>query len=214
MGFRKVAGLAGIGFVVLLVGSFLMYGSPPSTAAKPDEIAKYVADTDSFLLGGLAGILGAALMIPWVAGFVIPFAESDRARGEGFALMIAGSTLVACAAIGTALALLATLGLRTEELDGPTVRVLWDASNVAYSFSILLVVPAAGATALAVLKHGLMPRWFGYLSGVAALLGLSAIPGFVATGDAAMLLLFGFVGMLVWVLASSVLMVRGGAVAK
>ena len=64
MGFRKVAGLAGIAFVVLLVLSFLMYGSPPSTTAKADEIVKYVADTDSFLLGGLMGALGAALMIP------------------------------------------------------------------------------------------------------------------------------------------------------
>ena len=214
MGFRKVAGLAGIGFVVLLVLSFLMYGSPPSTTAKADEIAKYVADTDSFLLGGLMGALGAALMIPWLAGFVIPFAESDRTRGEAFALVIAGTGIVSCASIGIALSVLATLGLRIEELDGPAVRVLWDTSNVGYAFSILLLAPGAGATAIAVLKHGLMPRWFGYLSGLVALLALSALPGFVATGDAAMILLLGFVGLLVWVLASSILMVRGAAAPK
>ena len=214
MAFRKMAGLAGIGFVVLILASFVMYGSPPSATATADELAKYVADTDTYLLGGLMGVLAAVLMIPWVAGFVIPFAESDRARGEGFALVIAGTGLVSCAAIGIALALLATLGLRLEELDGAAVRALWDTSNGAYAFSILLLLPGAGATAVAVLKHGLMPRWFGYLSAVTAVLSLSALPGFVATGDAAMVLLFGFVGMLVWVLASSVLMLRGGAAPK
>lgn len=214
MGFRKMAGVSGIAFVVLLVASFVLYGSPPPTSATADEIAKYVVDTDTYLLAGVMGLLGALLMIPWVAGFVIPFTASDREHGEGFGLVIAGATLVASVAIGVALAALATLGLRIEELDGPTARALWDFSNAAYGFSILLVVPAAGGAAVATLKHGLMPRWFGYLSGVVGLLGLSALPGFMATGEAVMVLLLGLAGMLVWVLASSVLMLRGAAAPK
>lgn len=214
MGFRKAAGFAGVGFVVLMLVSFLLYGSPPSATAKADELTKYVADTDSFAMAGLVGALAAALMIPWLAGLVIPFSESDRARGEAFALVIAGTGIVSCAGIGTALGVLTTLGLRIDELDGPAVRLLWDTSNAVYGFSILLVLPGAGATAIAVLKHGLMPRWFGYLSALAAVLALSALPGFVATGNAAMLLMVGFMGMLVWVLASSVLMLRGAAAPK
>jgi len=48
------------------------------------------------------------------------------------------------------------------------------------------------------MRRGVMPRWFGYLSRVVALLGLSAIAGFLKfKGDEPMVVLAGFLGILV-----------------
>lgn len=209
MEFRKMAGVIGLVLVALIVASFATYGEPPSASAPADEIAQYVADTDAYLAGGLVTALAAALMLPFIAGFTLPFFSSDREHNEAFGFVIAGSFLLSAASIGIAAALLAALGLRIEQFEGGSVRALWDGGNAIYGFGILLLFPGAGAAAMAILKHGLMPRWFGYLSGLVALLGLTAVPGFLTDGDAGMAVLGGFIGMLVWVLVASILMLRG-----
>lgn len=208
MEFRRMAGIAGIAMVVLMVGSFVAFGEPPSASASADDIAKYVADSDGFLIGNALTALGVALMLPFVAGFSAPFLASDRDHGEGFGTLIAGSLFVSAAGIGIAAAGFAALGLRIEQFEGGSVRALWDGGNAIYGFSMLMLLPAAGGAAMGIMKHGLLPRWFGYLSVVVALLGLTAIPGFLTDGEGGTAVLGGFLGLLVWILVASILMMR------
>ena len=213
MSFRKIAGFAGLVFVVLLIASFVAYGEPvdePTTGI--EQIGGYIFDNGSYLLAGVFGALGAVALIPFAAGFAMPFFASDREHQEGFGVVIVAALVAASAAIGVALAALATLGLRLEELDDSARRALWDFSKVAYAFSILLVIPAASGAAAAIMWHGVMPRWFGYLSGLVALLGLSAIAGFLKfEGDEPLVVLAGFLGILVWVFTASIVMIRDPA---
>lgn len=211
MSFRRMAGVSGLVFVALMVGSFIAYGTPPSWDAPASEIAQYVADADGYLLAGGLAALGSLGFGVFIAGFVIPLMASDREHREGYGLVVFGSALVTGAAVGVAVAALATLGLRLEELDGPTTRALWDLSNASYSIGILFLVTMAGGAAAAILKRGLMARWFGWLSALVSASGLLAVAGLVSTGSTAMLVVVGFFAFLIWTLTASILMVRSGA---
>lgn len=208
MSFRKMAGVCGLAVVVLMAASFVLYGSPPSATAPADEIVAYIEDTDTYLLSGIAGALGAVLMVPFAVGFTLPVLASDREHREGFGAVVLATFAVATGCVGLAIAALAVTGLRVDELGPAVVRGLWDFSNTIYAFSILLLIPAGAAMAMAITRHGLMPRWFGYLSWVVALLGLTGIPGFLVATNAAMAVIAGFAAMLVWILSASILMVR------
>ncbi len=216
MSFRKMAGFAGLAFVVLFVTSSFVYGGEPlldwaTPTAGVEQIAGRIFEhgSGSYLLAGALRAFGAVALIPFAAGFAMPFFTSDREHYEGFGVLIVAALVAASTTIGAALAALTTFGLWVEDLDESSMRALWDLSKAAYAFSILLVIPAAGGAAAAIMRHGMMPRWFGYLSGVVALLGLSAIAGFLEfKGDEPMVVLAGFLGILGWVLTASIVMIR------
>jgi len=214
--FRRMAGFAGLLFVVLLIASSFVYGGEPllDWATPTTGIEQIVGQgfehgSSSYLLAGVLRAFGAVALIPFAAGFAMPFFFSDREHDEGFGVVIVAALVAASTTIGAALAALTTLGLRLEELDDSAKWALWDLSKAAYAFSILLVIPAAAGAAAAIMRHGVMPRWFGYLSAVVALFGLSAIAGFLKfKGDEPMVVLVGFLGILVWVFTASIVMIR------
>ncbi len=218
MSFRKMAGFAGLAFVVLLIVPWFFQGGEPLDWATPttgvEQIAGRIFEhgSGSYLLAGVLRAFGAVALIPFAAGFAMPFFTSDREHHEGFGVVIVAALVAASTTIGAALAALTTFGLWVRDLDESSMRALWDLSKAAYAFSILLVIPAAAGAAAAIVRHGVMPRWFGYLSGVVALLGLSAIAGFLEfRGDEPMVVLVGFLGILVWVFTASIVMIRESA---
>lgn len=208
MSFRRTSGLAGILAVVLFVASFIAYGSPPSTDASAAEIAAYVADTDGYILGNALGALAAVLVLVYVAGFAVPFGRSDREHGEAYGTVIVGSAVVAVTSIALAVGLFAALSNRLDSLDEATVWVLWDGGNIMFSVAILTLFVGAGAAAAAIMRRGVMPRWFGWLSGIVALTGLTGLIPFFTDGAAVQAILAGFLGFLLWTLAGGILLIR------
>ena len=54
MSFKRMAGYAGITYVVLAVVTFILQGSPPSVDALAPELADYIAETGSAFKAAIA----------------------------------------------------------------------------------------------------------------------------------------------------------------
>jgi len=208
--FRKMAGWAGVLFVVFNMVAFFIWGTPPSADAPASEVATYLADGGNTYKFGVA-LTGIAtiFMVVFIAGFLVPFFRSDREHGEGYGVMVLGGILVSGAMYVVAIAANAALVLRGGfELDAATTRALWDFQYVAYALAILAVPIFAGGAAMAIGKRSVMPAWFGYFSWVVALLGFTGVAGTVSGSNIGMLTLAGYLGLLLWTLAGGIVLLR------
>jgi hypothetical protein len=209
MGFARTAACFGIGFVVLEVAGFVLWGSPPGTDAPASEITRYFADAGSVpKIGSVLNALAYALAVPFIVGFVVPFLKKDREHGEGYGWVVFGGFLVtgATALVGLSASFVQVLR-GGAELDAATTRAVSDLSNMAYGLAILFMVVWAGGAAVAIFKRRVMPQWFGILSVLVALGGITGIVSVVSTG-LGMVIVVGFVLLVLWVLAASVIMLR------
>ncbi|OFW66253.1 MAG: hypothetical protein A2Z12_05630 [Actinobacteria bacterium RBG_16_68_21] len=215
MSFRRMAGWAGVAFVAFNLVAFFVWGTPPDAEAPASEVAKYLADGgNAYKFGIVMAGLAMIFMVPFIAGFLIPFFRSDREHGEGYGVVVLGGILVSGAMYGVAIAANAALTLRGGfELDAATTRILWDFQYTAYAAAILAVPIFAGGAAIAIGKRGVMPAWFGYLSWVVALAGFTGIAGLVSGSGIGLLTLAGYVGLLLWTLAGGIALLREPAAA-
>jgi hypothetical protein len=209
VGFRRTAACFGLGFVILEITGYILWGFPPATEAPAHEITRFFADAGSLpKIGSVLNALAYTLAVPFIAGFVVPLFKSDREHGEGFGWVVVGGFLVmgATALVGLS-ASFAQVLRGGAELDEAAMRALSDFSTMAYGLAILFVSLWAGGAALAVLKRGVMPRWFGFFSVLVALGGLSGVASIVRA-DLGWAVAIGFVLLVLWVLAASVVMLR------
>ena len=214
MGFRRTAACFGIAFVILEVTGYLLWGTPPATEAPADEIIKYFADAGSTpKIGSVLNALAYALAVPFIVGFILPFLKKDQEHGEGYGWVVFGGFLVtgATALVGLGASFVQVLR-GGAELDAATTRAVSDFSNMAYGLAILFMLVWAGGAAMAIFKRGVMPRWFGVFSVVAALGGITGIVS-VVSADLGMVISGGFVLLVLWVLTASVVMLREPAAA-
>lgn len=208
MSFRKMAAYAGIVSVLLNIASVIAYGSVPGPNDPAAEVVRYVSGSDGYLVAGVFGGLSAIAWLLFLAGFVVPFLKSDREHGEGYGVAVFGSGIIMGVALLVAIAAFAVIGVSIDEFDEATVLALWDFGNLTYGALVLVMILAAGAAAVGIMKRGVMARWFGILSAVVALSGITGIVPFLTGGNAAMVILVGFAGMIVWTVAASILMMR------
>jgi hypothetical protein len=214
VGFRRAAACFGIGFVILEVTGFVLWGSPPGTGAPASEITRFFADAGSVpKIGSVLNALAYTLAVPFIVGFILPFLKKDREHGEGYGWVVFGGFLVtgATALVGLS-ASFAQVLRGGAGLDAPTMRAVSDFSNMAYGLAILFMVVWAGGAAVAVFKRRVMPQWFGILSVLAALGGITGIVS-VVSAHLGMVIDVGFVLLVVWALAASVVMLRTQTVA-
>lgn len=216
MSFRKMAGWAGVLFVVLNVVAFAMFGTPPDADAPASEVAAYVVDGGNAYKVGIA-LTGIAtiFMALFIAGFLVPFFRSDREHGEGYGVVVLSGALLAGAVSTVGLAAGAVLALREgAELDAATTRALWDLQYIGYGLAILAVPIFAGGAAMAIRKRGVMASWFGAVSWLVAIAGFTGIASIVSGAGIAMLTLVGFLAMMVWILAAGIVLIRDRGAAE
>ena len=205
----RLAAGAGIGFVALFVAGFSATTKPPSLSAGNAKWVAYFRDhsreiKSSSILYGLA-----LIAFLW---FAASLATRLRAAGEqrlgatvlGGAGATAGAFLVA-SAIQAALAF--QIALESPAQVKAFVDLFY-AVGIVVGFTVGVVL---GATAIAALRSGALPRWYGLASGLAAVVvvvsgGAFTHDGFYAP-DGAYALIATLVS-LVWVLVTSVLLMR------
>ncbi len=209
MGFRRVAACFGIAFVVLEVAGFVLWGSPPGTGAPAGEIARFFADAGNVpKIGSVLNALAYTMAVPFIVGFALPLLKNDREHGEGYGWVVFGGFLItgATALVGLS-ASFAQVLRGGAELDAAAMRAVSDLSNMAYGLAVLFMVVWAGGAAAAVFKRRVMPQWFGVLSVLAALGGLTGVVSIVSAGLGTVIDV-GFILLVLWVLAASVIMLR------
>ena len=191
---ERLAALAGVGFVALYVAAFAL---GIEVGPSDREILDYYGDSGNRAKEVVAFFLIAAAGLAFLL-----FAGSLRsliARVEQESAMLAALAWaggLACAVLvlaGNAVSRATAFAAMSDEfeLDPNTRRLVEDVGFLLFVSGALAAIPLVVAVSLAVVRHGLLPRWLGWAGFVVAALLPLAI-GFV-----------GFLVFLVWVLAVS-----------
>ncbi len=165
----RLAPLTGILAVVLwVVGAAMLFSDEPGSSASPDELAAHFADNAGRLLAGsFIFMLGVASFL-WFVGTL----RAVLARVEGGVGRVAG--IAAAGGVATASMLFGMVApeaagaLQAQNEDrGPspesadTLSALGDGFFIAAEVAAIVLV---AATAVAVLRTGVLPRWVAWVS--------------------------------------------------
>ena len=211
MSFNRLAALAGFIVIVLLVLNAALLGDQPTLDDSIEDVVQYIGEDQALhRLAAVLGLLDLPFYIVFIAAIVAKLRDGDREHGEAWAIAaLAGAVFIGVTAtIGESLNLI--LFLRGGEgLDDSTVRAIYDGSAVAYGSIGIAVAGVTGSVAIAAIRREFWPRWYGWLSALVAVIGVISVGGVAWTSTAGLLLgIAPFVGLLVWTLASSILLYR------
>jgi hypothetical protein len=213
---ERLGAATGIVFFILLVVSFFVGpDKPPAFTDSAQKVANYVADNRNHLQAGTALTLLSAPFFLWFLGSLARSLRLAEERGPGrlAAVSFAGGILaLALASAGTGIQWAASYH---SDLDPSTIRGMWDSGLVIFSFALGAgITTLIGAESVLALRNGALPRWLGAAGVAIALLELvyGVVSTFKETGafsaaDGAIGLI-GFLLFGLWVLATSIVLVR------
>lgn len=205
----KLAAAGGIIGVALFIVAIIVYGSAPSADDDAQAVAAFFSDNRSRVLWSvvLSGL--GLLAFVW---FIAALVQTMRDAGEGrlasaaFASFLLGYSIGAVAALDRA-----TLAFSVADARPDLVLPLYHLSLVIDVVGGLLVAGLYTAVAGATFRTGLFPRWWAWISAVAAVWAVVNATawnrdGFWSpTGGGAFI---GFNVFFVWMLVTSILLVR------
>jgi hypothetical protein len=212
----RIAAIAGIAFIVLIVASFFTPDTPGSDVTAERIASEITAEESGHQLSLFLGFLADLAFFVFLAGL-----WSRLRRWEGMGGMLAG--LVAISGAVFLATILVSEGIYLALVKGatdgdpgalPALAVLDDwvgASSVVPGTALF------AAIAWAILTTRALPVWLGWLSALTALSMLVSVLGvFQSADDEGVIGFTGFAGfllILIWVLAASVvlLMKAGGS---
>ena len=178
-GLARYAPLTGAAAVLFWIfGAVVTDMDAPADNASGAEIAAYMVDNDWQIFTGSALFsFGSALFI-W---FMASLAAHLRAAGDDGRLatvMVSGGVATAAvASLVTAPQVAGALAIENMDraLAPETAETLWLLGDGVIIPASLLAVALMGAAALAILRTGALPAWFGYVTAVLTL-GLLVFP--------------------------------------
>jgi hypothetical protein len=202
--------IGGILFVICIVVSGFLPGSPPMTSDSVREMAKFVADKSDEIR--IAGYLGAVAIIPffWFLGALWRLLRRGEGGSPFLAVMAAlgGAFGAVMGALGGIV--LAVLPLTRSSLTAGSLRTLYVLSTDIAFMALFGIATLTLSASVVFIRSHVMPAWLGYLGILTAIVALIGAGATVSTNDT--LFAFGFAGYLLsalWVLILSVLMLRG-----
>jgi hypothetical protein len=201
MPFRKMAGLAGIAAMVLIVIGTLLAGSPPSAGDPADDVVKYYADYDAWPIVLTANMLVGPLLALFTAGvYVLARRRDDRDDAAWFVVALVG-TLAGFGAVFGASATDVALAVHSDRLPGELVDVLWTLNGTFVAYQIATISIFLLGFGILTLRGVVGPRWAGYVALVgAAAAGVGMLGAGSTLDSGSPLLLVGFIGFLAWII--------------
>lgn len=184
--------LTGILFVVLLIVSWIIQGSPKS-ADKParEIVAWYVDNKSSVEIAAFLGTLAAAALV-FFGGYLRKVFDG---AGPMLAILpLIGLTIIA---VGGALdnMLLFAAAERAEDVPPvatQTIQAIWDNDFLPLVLGVVVFNFSVG---FAVLRTGAMPKWMGWWAMLFGVITLAGPIGFI-----------GAIGAAVWVIIASIVL--------
>ena len=198
--------LTGIAFIVLLVVSLIVQGSPKGADDGPAAVAKWYLDNkDAAEISSFIGVVGAALLI-FFGAYLRKVLEA--AEGPGSMLPILALIGVTIVAIGGAIdgMLLFAAAEAADDIPAPeiqTIQAIWDKDFLPFFLGVLVFLWSVG---LSVLRSGVLPKWLGWFAIVFGVISLAGPIGFI-----------GALGAAVWIIIASIMLsmrARGPASAQ
>ncbi|MFC6021713.1 hypothetical protein ACFP2T_36805 [Plantactinospora solaniradicis] len=200
--FSRTAGLAGLGFALLIVSvnAFLVPAGLPHTGAETGDVVQFFTTQKDTV-----GVASALAPIAWVlatlfgAGAVSVLWRSDRAQGTAWSLVgFAGVILQNITFTGVMATRLALAS--TTAQDSNTVAGLWALHDALFVFNGTFLALAMTGLSVSGRRAGLIRRWLGGIGLLAAVLQFgSAVLSPLVIDDPGPVGLLGLVGWLIWV---------------
>jgi hypothetical protein len=207
---ERAAGAGGILFVVLVLISAFLPGSPPSTSDPAVKIAKYFADHDDAIRQASFLAIIATLPIVWWAAAIYRMLE--RATGNArLGVITAVGVAIATVAGGISAVVYAVVAVAGVGGSGGVsgtkfFYMLGTNMNAMVAIGTALAV---GAVSAGILRTGMMAKWIGWLGGLVALLSVVGSLIAVSGNDVVMGVLFAsFLVFALWLVIVSVVMLR------
>ena len=215
--YERLGAIAGIAAMVLIIVGFFLPGAPPKADDAVSEFTDFLVDKRGALLAGTMLIgLGAALLLTFFSALRDQLAVGGR--GNAFAREAFGAGIVTVTINLIGAGILAGAAFEVGGLgDDVLNRALLDTAAEVFTLAGFPVSFFFFSAAAAVSQSGGLPRWTvptGYVVAVIQLISTVAVfasSGFFAAGGAFAPL--AFLVAAIWIIAVSVVMLRGGAAA-
>jgi hypothetical protein len=180
--------LTGVGFILVMIVSFIVGGEPKSADEPAGEIVEfYVDNKDSLQVAAFIGVAGSVLLV-FFGAYLRRVLRAAAPEDEILSLVSFLGTVVV--AVGFAIDITITIAL-TEAADDidpvavQSLQALWDNDFVPLALGVLMFLWATG---LSVIRTGALPKWIGWVMVVFGVIGFTPI-GFAAGIAAAILVL-------------------------
>jgi hypothetical protein len=205
--------LAGVVFVVLMLISAFLPGTPPKPDDSAAKIVKFVVDkNDQLRWAGFVGLLAAIVLLGWLGAV---WRTMRRAEG-GTPMLAVGAALGA--GLAAALFTIGGIVMSVVAIVGPAhigpsaTRFFYLLFNALGSGGAIALALFIGAFASVILDTAVLPRVMGWLGVLVAIVLLAAGGGVASTRNVFFVLGFiGFFGAAIWVVIVSILMFRRDA---
>lgn len=207
---ERLGAWAGIAFVVLVLVTALLPGSPPKTSDSVGKIAKFFVDkSDEIRIVTYVGGLATIAVLFWLAALYRTLRRADSSPIMPVAALLGG--VVTAALIGAGGIVMGTVAIiRLQNGISPLdIRFFYVLSNnLAFAGGFSLIVLLVAASAVIVRTH-VMPMWVAAIGGIDALLWLVGAGAVTSTKDFIFYIAFaGFIVFAIWVLIVSIFMMR------
>jgi len=185
--------VTGLGFVVLLLISFIVGGQPKDADHSPAEIASWYSDNkDSAEIGAFISAVAAAFLI-FFGGYLRKVLEP----GAGLMLSILPLIGIVIVSIGAAIdsTLIFAAAEAVDDIPAPeiqTIQAIWDNDFVPFLLGVIVFNWSVG---FAVLRSGVLPKWLGWWGIVFGVVSLAGPIGF-----------FGAPGAALWIIIASIML--------
>jgi|SRR5436190_3143662 len=208
----RLGAAAGVAAVLLLLVIFTSMPALPAPNKPVSEIVrKATADRDALLLGAYLGALLTGALLVFGASFA---ARLRRAEGDGGGWWLLALAGIAGTAVGIVSDALVVTFVRAVG-HGARGDALWIGYGGDHWIGVLTAIPLAvfflGAGCGA-RESGLLPRWLTWLAlglaGAFVLGGASVTGGEVDGGVLGTLLVLAYLGLMIWIVGTSVSMLR------
>jgi hypothetical protein len=208
----RVGAAAGIASVLLLVALFNVF---PALPAPDDSIGAITASarehSDALLLGAYAGALMTAALLLFGASVAARLRRAEGGSGGWWLVTLVGIAATSIGMVGNALVIVFVRAVG----HGASGSALWIGYGADHWLGVLTALPLAvfllGA-GLGARVTGIFPGWLGWLAVVLSglfVVGAGSVTGDEVDGGILGLPLFvGYIGLLIWIVAASVSMLR------
>ena len=208
-GFRRIAAIAGIVTFFAGLASFPVLGPVPVLGDSDAEVMAYFAQDAS--RHQAAVVMAALLGIPiatFFAGVHRCLASAQGRSGTGWTTVFLYGVILMSATAGLKEALYAiAVHMADSQPDPAMLRLLSDGSQIVGATLGVWMALAMGSVTVVALR-GTTARWYAGLSGAVAVSALLSVVETVNTSTGGTLAAVAFGGFCVWMLASSLVMLR------
>ena len=203
--------LGGILFVVMVLVSAFLPGSPPETSDSAAKIVKFFADNgDEIRWAGYIGLLATIPLYWWVSSVwrLMRRGEGGSPRLTVIALGGAVFSAVTAAVAAVILAVVPLVGLNSVGPNG--ARFFYVLSANLGVTPLIGIAALIGAFSAVIIRSGVLPVVLGWLGALIALIAVVGAAVVATTNDTLFTIsVIGFALASLWVLIVSIFMLRG-----